>query len=50
MVKQMDLKPTTILEEVQPQSSLTFGTKQRIVVSVALWSFYPESITYRIEG
>jgi len=41
MVKQMALQPTTILEAVQPQSSLTFGTKWRIVVSVALWPFYP---------
>jgi len=36
MVKQMGLQPTMMLEEVQPQSSLTSGTKWRIVVSVAL--------------
>ena len=49
MVKQMGLQPTMMLEEVQPQSSLTSGTKWRIVVSVALWPFILEERVYHLQ-
>jgi hypothetical protein len=49
MVKQMGLQPTTFLEDVQPQSSLTFGTKWRIVVSVALWPFILEERVHHLQ-